>query len=352
MRHYCTPLDSEYLPRGLALHQSLLRHAGEFVLTILALDEAAALDLRAKNLPQVQVLDLSELLDAHPQLAAARTDREAPEFFATCKPWLLWHLLSSIPAGQWLTLLDADQFFYSTPEPIFKSLAAASIAIVPHQYAPVLEHLTAYGRYDSGWVSLRHDAAGKRCAADWAERCARWCFRILETTRYLDQKYLDVWPVHYKEATVISPAGTLAGPWRLKNQSVSATEHGPKIGDDAIVCYHFSDLTHLGSGLYDAGLHRYDLDPTPEVREVLYRPYLQQLPDRTGPGALDPDLAPPVQTDDPRIAAALPHLHRLLREAKRENNASLAALASNRTATTQAQAEARIAALEARATRR
>src|SRR5580704_3486074 len=39
MRHYCTYFDQNFLPFGLALHESLKRHESDFVLHTLCLDE-------------------------------------------------------------------------------------------------------------------------------------------------------------------------------------------------------------------------------------------------------------------------------------------------------------------------
>ncbi|MFI5335315.1 MAG: hypothetical protein ACHQ5A_00920, partial [Opitutales bacterium] len=278
MRHYCTLFDSESQDRGLALHQSLVRHGGEFDLVILALDEATGRELHARRLPQAKVVNLEALTSAYPALAAARGDRDWQEFRATCKPWLLRHLLPAVPSDQWLTFLDADQYFLGSPEPVFEAIGQnASIAILPYHYAPGLEHLATSGRYDSGWVSLKHDSIGMQCAADWAEQCAHWCFRVLEPTRFLDQKYLDAWPGRYPGTAVANLRSAGAGPWRLPGGQLELTESGLKIGDEIFCAYHFSGLTRLGNALYEANLHRYDLEPTPELRELIYLPYLRIL---------------------------------------------------------------------------
>lgn len=348
MRYFCTLFDSAHLSRGLALHRSLVAHGGTFELTVLTLDEATDAALRAQGLPQVRLLSLETLLAAQPALAAARRDRTKDEFYATCKPGLLRHLLPAVPRGQLLTLLEADLFFFQSPEPVFMEIGAASIAITPCHYSSEQAHLLHYGRFNAGWVSLRHDAVGESCAADWAGRCAAWCFRILEPDRYADRKYLDAWPDRYAGTAIIGHRGVNAGPWSVQANAVRSAA-GVQLGDTPLVCFHFSGLTHLDRGLYDAGLHRQGATLTPELRELVYRPYLRQLHEPAA-GELAPDLVPPARADDPRLAAALPHLLRLLQAAEADRTASLVALAANRAATAHLQAEARIAITEARAT--
>ena len=72
MHYFCTYFDQNYLTRGLALHRSLVDHAGDFELVVLCMDEAVEKALRAKALPRVRLLAVAELTQHYPALAAAR----------------------------------------------------------------------------------------------------------------------------------------------------------------------------------------------------------------------------------------------------------------------------------------
>ena len=48
MKHYCTYFDQHYLTRGLALHHSLVQHAGDFELTVLCMDQECEAALRQR----------------------------------------------------------------------------------------------------------------------------------------------------------------------------------------------------------------------------------------------------------------------------------------------------------------
>lgn len=346
MRHFSTLLDTTTLPRGLALHRSLVRHAGDFSLTVLALDSATARSLHAAALPRVQVLEFETLLAASPALAAARADRTAEEFAATCKPWLLLHLLTRIPADEWLTALDATFFFWASPAPIFTSFGTASVGLVPFMRQDADPYLDGCGRFDAGWVSLRNDATGLACARDWAERCARWCFRIREPNRFLDQKYLDAWPARYGTALATTQTGAVAGPWELKAASLATAGDTVTLKGQQLVAFHFTGLTNLGCGLFDAGLHQFDIELSQELRTVLYWPYLRQLVGDQDPTTRPPDLVPTLDPADPRTGAALPQVLRLLCATARERDASFSALAGSRTCLAAAQEETRNALAE------
>ncbi len=325
MRYYCTQLDASALPQGLALHQSLRTHAGDFQLTVLCLDEAAAAGLRPKDRRGIRVLPLAELVAKYPALATARSDRTAREFILTCKSWLMQHELPQIPAGVVLTWLDAGQYFFNSPQPVYDEIGDASVAIVPCRHAPAHSHRERGGKFSTAWISLRHDATGLACVADWAARCAEWCFTMVEPDRCAEQKYLDAWPTRYPGTAIIDLPGVDVAPWNLADRPITAPEGMVLIGGEPLICFNFNGLTHLTDHLYDPGLHAHGLVPSAASREHVYLPYLKQL----APAAATPDIVPPARSDDPRGGAALAQLMEKLRTAERERTACLRAMDRN-----------------------
>ncbi len=347
MRYFCTYFDANYLTRGLALHRSLVAHAGEFELTVLCMDAATEIALRAQALPQVRLLPVAELTGRYPALAAAQADRTKLEFYFTCTSWLMQHLLPKLPAGELLTYLDADLYFFSSPQPIYEEIGAASVAITPHRFPASLAHLERYGKFNVGWVSFRHDATGQSCAADWAAKCAEWCFNLLEADRYADQKYLDAWTEKFPGTLSLKHPGINVAPWNVKDCTVTAGKQGLRINRRPLIFYHFHALTHLGCQLYDPGLHKYDATLTPGLRKHIYLPYLQRLHAGDPAGSESPDVVPPARADDPRNGLALVHLLDNLRASELDRAARLQAIEINRLASLEAIEKNRAGALKA-----
>ena len=347
MRYFCTYFDQNYLTRGLALHRSLVAHAGEFELVVLCMDAAVETALRARALPSVRLLRVAELTAQYPALAAAQSDRTKLEFYFTCTPWLMRHLLPKLPAGELLTYLDADLYFFSSPQPVYAEIGSASVAITPHRFPASLAHLERYGKFNVGWVSLRHDATGQACAADWAAKCAEWCFNLLEADRYADQKYLDAWTEKFPGTVSLAHPGINAAPWNIKDGTITSGKSGVRINRQPLVFYHFHALVHLGRQLYDPSLHKYDATVTPGLRELVYQPYLKLLQEpRAGE---TPDILPPAHADDPRSGLAIAHLLSVLQASELDRAARLVGLEKNRQAALQAIEEARASARNARA---
>ncbi|MBX3750702.1 MAG: hypothetical protein KF897_11495 [Opitutaceae bacterium] len=335
MRFFCTYFDAGYLTRGLALHASLARHAGDFSLAVLCMDAAVEADLRRRNLPGVRLLPLEPFVAKYPALAAARGNRTKLEFYFTCTSWLMHHLLVELPPGELLTYLDADLCFYGPPDLVFAEIGSASVAITPHRFPSALAHLERYGRFNVGWVSLRHDATGQACARDWADKCADWCYNQLEPERYADQKYLDAWVDRFPVTVSLEQKGVNFAPWNARDCIVSAGPDGPLVDGAPLVFYHFHALVHLGRGLYDPSLHRYDATLTDGLRDLVYLPYLRELHQIAGTPLEPPELLPPADPRDDRNGLALPHLLRELCASELDRARRLSAIEMNRAATAQ-----------------
>ncbi len=61
--HFVTLFDSFFLPQGLALHRSLMRHCEKFILWILCIDSEVYDVLVKVNLSNVKLLKLSDYED-------------------------------------------------------------------------------------------------------------------------------------------------------------------------------------------------------------------------------------------------------------------------------------------------
>src|SRR5437588_187943 len=72
---FCTLFDGNYLPRGLALYESLKRYAPDARLRVFCMDEVAERILEGLALPDLTVISLAELERHDPELASAKSDR-------------------------------------------------------------------------------------------------------------------------------------------------------------------------------------------------------------------------------------------------------------------------------------
>jgi len=278
MNHYCTYFDRGFLSQGLALWRSLAAHDADSVLWVLALDDFTAEVLREVGGTWMRVVPLAELEAGDPALAAAKANRARVEYFFTLSPcWPRW-LLATHPEIERVTYLDADLFFFGSPEPVFAAMdaAGASVLVTAHRFPAWLRpHYERHGKYNVGILSFRRDTAGRACLDDWRARCLEWCHDRLEDGKYADQKYLDGWPARLGAALlVLERPGVNLAPWNwIEHQFVSREW----VDEQELVLFHFARLRPVcGTWWWQSGQLDYGVMPW-ALRQRIYGPYLKAL---------------------------------------------------------------------------
>jgi len=276
MRHYCTLFDCNYIDRGLALYRTLERHCGEFRLHVLCLDAPTREALAALGLARAELIDIATLEAEDPDLARARRDRGVVEYYFTCKPVLLAHVLRDATVGR-VEYLDSDMAFFSDPAPLERALAGSSVALSPHRFDAANAHLERCGRFNAGWVSVSGGDEGRRFVAWWRALCLEWCRLDVEPTRFGDQKYLDRVPGAFPAALAVSHPGVNLGPWNVGGSRIELTPQGVRVDGQALVFFHFHGTRRMLFNLHESGLYNYGVALTPAMRDGIYRPYLAEL---------------------------------------------------------------------------
>jgi hypothetical protein len=278
--YFCTYFDRNYLSRGLALISSLRAHCPEFRLSILCLDEEVFRALETMALADVTLIGLSELEAAMPVVATAKRGRSTIEYYFTLTPALMLFALDRVPPGALLTYLDADLYFYADPKPIFDEAPVASILIVEHRFPDRMRHLEQFGRFNVGWVSIRADGAGRRCAVWWRDRCAEWCFDHVDGERFADQKYLDAWPKLFEGVHVVLHPGADVGPWNLGRHELRRRHGRVEVDGRPLLFFHFHGMRRRSAWLVDLCIRRYGGSANRVVRG-LYRDYMRLVEEPT-----------------------------------------------------------------------
>ena len=276
MRHYCTYFDHHYLPQGLALYQSLCHHAGDFRLTVLALDRECERQLRCIGFDRIKILPLKKLLHHRPALKQAKKSRSKIEFYFTCTASLMAFIIEKVKEGDTVTYLDADCFFFSSPEIIHEMEEEASIAITPHRFPERLQDRNVYGKFNVGWVTFRRDKTGCACILDWEKCCLEWCFDRLEGEKFGDQKYLDAWPLRYQKIRILNHPGVNCAPWNVEGCDLEFSKEQYKVNSGPLIFYHFHGLKWVAPNMFQANFGEFIKYPPKKLAD-LYITYLQTL---------------------------------------------------------------------------
>lgn len=277
MRYFCTYFDQRYLPRGLALYESLRQHCPAFKLWVLCLDHVCYDVLVQLNLANIELIPIERLEAGDEELLQAKQNRSTVEYYFTLTPSLLLFILRTEAEVDLVTYLDADLWFCSDLAPVYEEIGDHSIAIIGHRFPPSLQYMEQNGIYNVGWLSFRRDENGLACLEWWREKCIEWCYDRCEEGRFADQKYLDSWPTLFSNVVVLKHKGANLAPWNLARYSIRFDGESFRVDEQPLIFFHFHGLKHIWRGIYDPGWWMYDLIPTRMVWDHLYRPYISAL---------------------------------------------------------------------------
>ncbi len=277
-RIYCTYFDRNYLIKGLALISSLIRHeAMPFTLYVVCLDEITRVILDRLNITNVITVPLHEIEYGDIQLAIARSDRLLMEYYWTMTPTIILRLLDRVPKGDVLTYLDADLFFYSSPEPIFSEFAENSILIHKHRFTPSLQWMDKHGIFNVGLLCFRNDGLARIALKWWRDRCNEWCYARIEDGKFGDQLYLNDWPQRFDGVHVLEHIGAGVGPWNHEQYyySIDANKR-PHVDSLPLVFYHFHALSVVAPEIIIPAKHL-NYPMREEVIRYCVAPYVDSL---------------------------------------------------------------------------
>lgn len=236
--HFVTLFDSNFLPMGMALHDSLMTHGQPFHLWILCMDELVEEQLKRISLPNVTLLPLREV--ETPELLAVKAGRTRGEYCWTMTPFTFQAVFNRDSSVKRVTYLDSDVFFFDNPHILLRELETSGkhVLITEHAYDPeYIRYLTLSGRFCVQFLTFRRTQEAEKVMHWWQDRCLEWCFARFEEGKFGDQKYLDAWPELFaNEVHIVQQTEKTLAPWNVK--FFSKLLHG-RLDP---VFYHFHEL--------------------------------------------------------------------------------------------------------------
>ncbi len=275
MREYnfCTLFDRNYLFKGLALYDSLLRVCQNFKLWILCFDDITYNLLMELKLKNVILISLAEFEDS--ELLKVKKSRTPIEYCWTTTPSLPLYILRKWGNIDSITYLDADLYFYSDPSEIYNELGNSSILAVSHNYSrKYVKNEFRHGRFNVQFLIFKNNQEGIACLEWWRQMCLKWCYVKYEKGKWGDQKYLDECPKKFSGFRELKHKGGGVAPWNIQSYSIKKVDDKVYIDDQELVFYHFHQLNILDANTYDLS-RGYPLSPN--VINLIYAPYVKQL---------------------------------------------------------------------------
>lgn len=275
---FCTLFDSGYFSRGLAMYESLARQYRDFTLYIFPFDDDALNALQRLALRNVVVVPQSEFED--PELLRIKPTRSRAEYCWTCTASTVLYVLKRFGHSA-CTYVDADIYFFGSPDALLAELGERDVLITEHRYSPQHAHLAATsGIYCVQFVTFRNNERGLRALRWWREACIESCELNPAEGKCGDQKYLDDWTTRFEGVHVLRHLGGGLAPWNIQ-QYRFVTEEGVNVGIEKATGARFEPIFYHYHALKMWTTGRVQLSGGYEIArgafEMFYRPYLRRL---------------------------------------------------------------------------
>lgn len=276
--HFCTYFDVNFLIKGLALYDSLKNNCEQFTLWILCLDELSSEIILKLNYKNINCIKLIDIENTYNELLSLKKSRSKIEYYFTLTPILPLYILEKNKDINLLTYLDADLYFFSSLKPVFDEFSDKSILIIEHRF-PLNSPKNLYdcGIFNVGFLSFKRDEEGIKCLKDWKENCIEWCYDRVEEGKYADQKYLDSWPIKYKNVCVLKHKGANLAPWNINSFDIIFKNGKVYADNDELIFYHFHGLKEIGNFFVDSRLITYNVKKIELIKKHIYSIYLKKI---------------------------------------------------------------------------
>jgi hypothetical protein len=254
-----------------------------FHLFVFAFDKKCFDILTKLNLEFVTVVSYNDFEDE--ELLSIKNTRSRIEYLWTCTPSIILYTFKSFNIES-CTYLDADIYFYNSPEIIINEIYENSVLITGHNYTKKYDDTILSGKYCVQFLTFKNNEKGIKVLKHWRKSCIDWCYAKGENGKFGDQKYLDNWLENFEGVKVIKNLGAGVAPWNLQQYSyfyknnkiffnIKNLEEGNQVYP--IIFFHFHGLTFYNNNTLKLTHHKYYIPKF--IIEEIYIPYIKLLED-------------------------------------------------------------------------
>lgn len=214
--HYVTLHDAAFMPIGLNLYRSLIRHEPTAHLTVVCMDNETHDVYQQLQFPNLTAVSPDQWLDE--KLRAIKATRNRREFCWTMASHSYDIAWEQNPDAERMTYLDADLFFFDSPSLLIQELLQSEkqVMITEHAYDPRYDQSKKSGIYCVQFVTFSKCASSMQILRDWQNLCAEKCSEQQDGQSFGDQMYLDTWPQDYATVVHVSQLkNRMLAPWNV-----------------------------------------------------------------------------------------------------------------------------------------
>lgn len=177
---------------------------------------------------------------------------------------------------------DPDIIVYHNLNELFALLDRYSIILTPHMTKvlpvgdtcnPSEQSCLSSGTYNLGFVAISNSPDGLELCDWWCDKCHRLCYNEVETSLFVDQKWMNLVPGFWSSVHILRHQGYNVAYWNLHERQVG----GMTINDEVpLIFFHFSGITLHDLNLISKYQNRFTLKERSDITP-LYEAYRDLL---------------------------------------------------------------------------
>ena len=184
-----------------------------------------------------------------------------------------------------LLFMDSDMLTFSSMNPIKDMLNNHSILLTPHIFSafpmdackPQERDILKAGVFNAGFMGLKNDETGKAFLKWWTSRMVDQCYEKPKLGWVVDQNWLNLVPVYFKNVEVIEHRGCNVAYWNLHERRLEKKGNEYFVNEtEPLLFFHFSGYNIAMTDNISRHQNRYNMNEFPVVKE-LFDHYHQRL---------------------------------------------------------------------------
>lgn len=271
---YYTSICANYLPKAMALAESLKRHNPRAIFVLCLVErEVPKLASDFEHFDHV-VLAKDAGWDNFDAFMFRHSIVEAS---TAVKPRFMQHLMERFEAAEKFVYLDPDVLVYGEFIELEALLDEHSIVVAPHLLRPGNVDMEisslAHGSYNLGFLAVSRSTNAEKFVGWWAERLFLFCYDDKVRGIFTDQKWIDLAPSFF-DVHILKHHGYDFATWSLLGSDLRQQEDGYVVNGDPLRFIHFSGLD---SGTIEKAIGWWLEEGNKQVFCKLFEEYKQAL---------------------------------------------------------------------------
>ena len=279
-----TICSNNYIAQASVLAESFKKFHEDYYFAIILVDKLSDAvnysSIKADKILPVEEIsgyNLEEIFDKY----------DIVELNTAVKPFVFQYFIREFKDVNVLYYFDPDLKFFASIKFITQQLQTASIVLTPHITSPIPRDYSTptdqdflnYGLYNLGFLGLNPRHKDVPALLDWwGDRTFHLGYDRVAKGLFVDQLWMNLTTLFYKDVVVSFDKGLNMGPWNLHERRIKSIDANQIFLDngDTLKFYHFSSYRFNNPALLAKNYNRYSFEDVGELKK-LYADYLVDL---------------------------------------------------------------------------